>query len=81
MAVTITAKYSLKHGENVPIDYQLLFQRLLTIAGREDLQLESALSFELSTFPAALFDEDHPMRTANKPALAEAIWKLIGKVH
>ena len=80
MAVTITAKHSLKHdGENIQIDYQLLFQRLLTIAGREDLQLESALSFELSTFPAALFDKGHLMRTANKLALAEAIWKLIGK--
>ena len=57
----------------------MLFQRLLTIAGRKDLQLEFALSFELSTFPAALFDKDHLMRTANKPAHAEAIWKVIGK--
>ena len=36
MAVTITAKHSLKHdGENVQIDYQLLFQRLLTIAAEK----------------------------------------------
>ena len=65
-------------GEVVPIDNQLLFQRLLIVAGREQLELKSSLQYELSSLPAALFDKDGLMRDSGKPALAGAIWKVAG---
>ena len=44
MAVIMKSKSSIvSEGETIPIDHQLLFQRLLTIAGRDNTELESAL--------------------------------------
>ena len=39
-------------GEQVSIDNQLLFQRLLAIAGRDQVELESGLCFEVNGQPA-----------------------------
>ena len=60
----------------IPVDSQLLFQRLLTTAGGEDSDLESALQYELSTIPASLFGKDGLLKEAHKPQLADAIWKI-----
>ena len=59
MAVTMKSKSSVElDGETIPIDNQLLFQRLSIVAGRDHLELESSLHYELSSLlPAALFDE------------------------
>ena len=43
------------------------------------MELESALRFELNGQPASLFNKEGLMNTANKPALAEALWEMTGK--
>ena len=60
----------------IPVDSQLLFQRLLATAGGKDSDLESALQYELSTIPASLFGKDGLLKEAHKPQLADAIWKI-----
>ena len=62
----------------IPVDSQLLFQRLLATAGGEDSDLESELQYELSTIPASLFGKDGLLKEAHKPQLADAIWKISG---
>ena len=53
-AVTMASKSAVKvGGEVVQVDPQLLFQRL-TIAGKSNL--EEAMTYELCTFPPALFE-------------------------
>ena len=80
MTICLVSKTPVEHdGEIIHVDKQLLFQRLLTIAGRDRLELKSSLNYELSIFPASIFDKDGLMRTANKPALADALWKIAGK--
>ena len=82
MAVTMKSKSSVElDGETIPIDNQLLFQRLSIVAGRDHLELESSLHYELSSLPAALFDKDGLMRDSNKSNLADAIWKVAGSHH
>ena len=79
-AVTMNSKHSIKvGGEVIPIDPQLLFQRL-TMAGSSDL--EKALQHELCTFPPALFETQYLLHEAQKSNLASALWttvKLIEK--
>ena len=60
-------------GENVNVDPQLLFQRLVMAAG-DDLDVAENFKYELSTHPSALFGPNGLMREAEKPALADAIW-------
>jgi len=60
------------------VDPQLLFQRLSLIAmngSNEDLA--SFFKYELCTYPAALFDCSSLPWEANKPALADALRKLV----
>ena len=77
MAVTMKCKSSVEHnGEIIPIDNQLLIQRLSFVAARDHTKLKSALNYELTTLPASLFNKDGLMKSANKPALAEVIWKI-----
>ena len=64
-------------GERVPVDPQLLFQRLLITAGRDDVILNHALTFELCNLPFSLFGKDGLMREADKPVLAHEIWKKV----
>ena len=67
-------------GEVVHIDPQLLFQCLITtlVGGNSNTDLETAFSYELCTFPTCIIDNDGLLREANKPQLADAIWKDIG---
>lgn len=62
-------------GEDVHIDPQLLFQRLVIISTQKG-NLEDAFRYELCAFPAALFECRNVLLKANKPILASAIWEL-----
>ena len=76
--VTLGTKASIKiDGEEVQVDSQLLFQRLIIVAQTSD-ELESAFKHELCRYPPALFDSSLLLREAHKPALADAIWVLLG---
>ena len=57
-----------------------MFQCLITtVRGlRADLDLETAFSYELCTFPPALLENDGLLREANKPQRANSICSLIG---
>ena len=63
----------------VPVDPQLLFQRLSIAVSRDpQIDLKDVFKYELSTSPAALFsDNDGLMREANKPQLAIEIWNHV----
>ena len=76
--VTLGTRSSIKvDGEEVQIDPQLLFQRLIIVAQTSD-ELESAFKHELCSYPPALFDSSLLLRETHKPALADAIWVLLG---
>lgn len=79
-AVTLGAKSAVKvDDEAVQVDPQLLFQRLGVLATNgSNGDPASAFQYELCTHPAALFDRWSMPREADKPVLAEAIWKLAG---
>lgn len=64
-------------GDQIQVDPHLLFQRLVIVALKCD-ELESALQYELCSYPPALFDSSLLLREANKPALADAIRKHVG---
>ena len=79
MVVNMSTKTVECESENINNDNQLLFQRLLAIAGSDQMELESALCFELNSQPASLFEKDGLMKTPNKSTLADAIWEMTGK--
>ena len=66
-----------KFNEDVKVDSQLLFQRLLVVGERCD-ELSLVLKHELCNYPPALFEEPGVMRLANKSLLADARWNLLG---
>jgi len=75
-AVTLGTKSSVKIDEDqIKIDPQLLFQRLVTIVQSSD-DLKSAFKCELCSYPSARFDSSLLLREADKPAFADAIWNL-----
>ena len=76
-AITLASKCAIKiDNEQVQVDPQLLFQRLLLAANSSE-DLPSIFRYELSSYPASLFDFQLMMRQANKPALADAIWSKL----
>ena len=78
MAVTMKPRNSVDiDGEIVAVDPQLLFQRLLITVGRDDVKLKDALQYELCSHPASLFGDNSLMREADKPALADEVWKNV----
>jgi len=75
--VTFDTRSSVKTGkESVLIDPQLLFQRLSTAGSRCD-DLTDVFKYELCSYPPALFQTIDILLEADKPALAEAIWKQL----
>jgi hypothetical protein len=73
--ITLATKSSVKiGGDEVQIDPQLLFQRLITAAKTSE-DLESAFRYELCSYPSALFVSPMFLREPHKPALADAIWQ------
>ena len=74
-AVTLATKNAVKvDGESIQVDTQLLFERLV-IAAKTDL--ESALTYELCTFPKALFETPELLLEAQKSTLADSIWSAV----
>ena len=75
--LTMASSYSIKvSNEHINIYPQVLFQRFIT-AGMRNEQLPQMFQYELSSYPPALFDMKNMMKTANKPALADAMWALM----
>ncbi|MCG8032823.1 MAG: hypothetical protein JAZ03_11700 [Candidatus Thiodiazotropha taylori] len=75
-AITLGARSSIQiSDESVQVDPQLLFQGLVT-AGDRIGELPLLFSYELCSYPAALFESSSLPLQANKPALADAILKL-----
>ena len=71
-AVTLGSKNTAKiNGENI----QLLFQKLILAA--QTIDLKTALSYELCTFPSASFQSVGILLKATKSTLAESIWKMV----
>ena len=64
-------------GDDVQVDPLVLFQRLITVAQTSG-ELESALKHALCSYPPSMFGSSLLLREAHKPALADAIWRLIG---
>lgn len=61
-------------GETIDVNPQLLFQRLLTVAGGTVENMADIFTYELCSVPPSLFENSGLPRQANKPALADAIW-------
>ena len=61
-------------SESVEIDPQLLFQRLIT-AGTNSGDLDNVFRYELCSYPPAIFKHTNIMLEADKPTLADALWK------
>ena len=79
MVVNMSTKTIECEGEQISIDNQFLFQRLLATAGRDQVQLESGLCFELNSQPTSLFNKEGLLNTTHKPALPEALWEMTEK--
>ena len=62
-------------GDRIQIDPLLLFQRLTTVMQSSD-DLELAFKHKMCSYPPALFDSFLLLNEADKPALADAIWKV-----
>ncbi len=78
-AITLASKTALQiDDECVQVDPQLIFQRLSLIATNGSNEDPASLfKYELCTHPAALFDHSSLPWEANKPALADALWKQV----
>lgn len=73
-AVTLASKSSVRiESDNVQIDPQLLFQRLIIACNSSD-DLGKLFCYELCSYPTALFDSPLTLRQPQKPALADALW-------
>ena len=61
-------------GERVSFDPQLLFQRLLHVAGGYLSKLEEIFKHELTALRSSLFDDNGFMRGSSKHLLAKHLW-------
>lgn len=76
-ALTLPSKNVIKIGKDeVCVDPQLLFQRLLAVSDLSQDKLFDVFKYELSSNPTSLFDSSGLMRKAQTPALTNAIWDL-----
>ena len=64
---------ALKIAPDRTIAPALLFQRFRLVSRSGDLSLEAILTYELSPYPAALFETRNNLRKADKPQLAQVI--------
>ena len=64
-------------NEEMQVDPLLLFQRLITVRNFTGQDGHILFKYELCTVPASLFEANGLPRQANKPALADAIWKAV----
>ena len=74
-AITMGSKSNVKvGGEEISINPQLLFQRLISVSDDSLDDPEDLFRFELCSHPSALFDWSGLLREAQKSSLAKAIW-------
>ena len=77
-SVTMASKSAIQIGnDQVQIDPQLLFQRLILVSSSEDL--ESLFQYELCSYPTALFNSSLMLRKPQKPVLADAMWSMLSE--
>ena len=62
------------------MDPALLFKRLIVVSSSGDLSLQEVLSYELSSYPQALFEAHKILRKADKPLLAQEILDYVVKL-
>ena len=70
-----SVRYIQHEGEEVIIDPQILFQRLVMV-GERSMDLDNMFSYELCSYPASLFDKHVLMRSAQKGDLIRALVDL-----
>ena len=70
-------------GESIAVYPKLMFQHLIaSVQGiGSDVDLETAITYELCTFPPALIENDGLVRPADKPQLEKAILKTVGDAY
>ena len=79
--VPIDKALEVKVGKNsVEIDPQLLFQRLVT-ASTNCGELNEVFAYELCSYPPALFHTTDVLLEADKPPLANAMWKIVSNIE
>ena len=61
-----------KKGETCRQDPSLLFQRLLTVSKRLNMDEEYSFKYELCSYPTSLFDDSATFWMPNEPELAKA---------
>ncbi|KAG1671837.1 hypothetical protein GQR58_016250 [Nymphon striatum] len=72
-AITLASKTSVHiDGEDVQVDPQLLFQRLI-LASKSSENMQGIFKYELCSYPAALFDSSLMLRQPQTTVLADAI--------
>ena len=82
-AVTLASKSNIKIGEEelqveeLQVDPQLLFQRLIIVSTSLHCNKEHAFAYELCSYPPALFDKTLMMREPQKSVLEEALWSKV----
>ena len=64
-------------NKEMQVDSLLLFQRLITVRNFTGQDGHILFKYELCTVPASLFEANGLPRKANKPALADVIWKAV----
>ena len=73
--MTVSTKAAVKiGGERVSVCLQLLFQRLLHVAGGDLSKFEEIFKHELTALPSSLFDDSRLMRESSKHLLAKRLW-------
>ncbi|KAK3085994.1 hypothetical protein FSP39_011885 [Pinctada imbricata] len=76
--ITLSSKSSVKlDDDELKVDPQLLFQRLLAATGGHYPDLTEVCKFELSSIPTSMFDTSGVMRLADKSSLADYLWKQL----
>ncbi|KAG1672542.1 hypothetical protein GQR58_015942 [Nymphon striatum] len=78
-AITLASKTSVHiDGEDVQVDPQLLFQRLI-LASKSSENMQGIFKYELCSYPAALSDSSLMLRQPQKAVLADAMWKMLSR--
>lgn len=78
-AVTMDSKSFVRvNEEKVEVTSQLLFQRLSVIARDSEEDTATMFSYELSIYPASLFEAPGKMLKSQKSILGDYLWSLVG---
>ncbi|KAA0187373.1 hypothetical protein HAZT_HAZT009519 [Hyalella azteca] len=62
--------------QSVPVNSQLLCQRLLTVAREKSENMSDVFKYELCNQPSALLEQSGLLREAKNSVLADAIWNM-----